>query len=156
MTTLHTNDAITTIPRLAGLGIQATVLADSLRGVAAQRLVRKLCKHCASSTITQDASFSERYKTLYPNTFPKMALGCEACDNTGYQGRMPLFEIVVIDNILADAIRGQQDVSALRRIAQEQGNRTMSTIAKETIDRGDTSAEEIHRVLGEQFWLDIS
>lgn len=155
MTTLHTNDAVTTIPRLAGLGIQETVLADSLRGVAAQRLIRKLCVQCAGESAVEGDEYSQRFRQLFPGSMPKKAVGCESCDHTGYRGRMPLFEIITIDNVLADAIRDCKDVAELRTIARHRGNRPISEIAAEVVQQGLTSAEEVHRVLGEQFWVDL-
>lgn len=154
MTTLHTNDAVTTISRLEGLGIPKPILADSLRGVAAQRLVRKLCQTCASTKTEDQDQYSQRLNALLPDISSKSAKGCQACNDSGYRGRMPLFEIITIDNTLADAIREGRDASELRHLAKMQNNRPMSLIALESIKRGETSAAEVHRVLGEQFWQD--
>jgi len=154
MTTLHTSDAITTIPRLAGLGIPNTIIADALKGVASQRLVRKLCAHCATAEKANPSSYTARFQALFPHSKPQFALGCESCNHTGYQGRMPLFEIISIDSQLADAIRDGAGLPTLRQLAIKQGNRPMSVIAAQAVSSGETSADEIHRVLGEQFWSD--
>ena len=152
MTTLHTNDAISTIPRLIGLGLPSTIIADSLRGVAAQRLVRKLCTHCLAEGIDENDLVSKRFQDIYPDKTLYSAIGCKQCNQTGYKGRMPLFEIVTIDSALADAIRDNRSTEELRRCAIERGSRPMSTIATEAILSGKTTVQEVHRVLGEKFW----
>jgi type II secretory ATPase GspE/PulE/Tfp pilus assembly ATPase PilB-like protein len=155
MTTLHTSDAITAIPRLVGLGISPTVIADSLKGVAAQRLVRKLCTECAQPGPLADDKHGERFKQMFPNLNVKSAVGCEHCNNTGYSGRMPLFEIITLDHRLADAIRAGVESMTLRKIAAESGSRSLYNVALEAISNGLTSAAEINRVLGESFWQEV-
>lgn len=155
MTTLHTNDAITTLSRLTGLGVSGMLIADSLRGVASQRLVRKLCPVCASSTPLQEDIQGKRFQALFPEAPLKFAFGCDQCDHTGYKGRLPLFEIVSIDNDIADALRSDADASQLRALSLHKGNRPISLVAEEALLQGKTTAAEIHRVLGEQFWIDI-
>ncbi len=155
MTTLHTNDAITTLSRLTGLGVSNMLIADSLRGVASQRLVRKLCPACERSTPLDDDIHGKRLQTLFPEARLKFACGCEQCDHTGYRGRLPLFEVVFIDNDIADALRSGADAGQLRTLSIRRGNRPISLVAKEALLQGKTTAAEIHRVLGEQFWTDI-
>lgn len=152
MTTLHTSDAITAIPRLIGLGVSSTLIADALKGVAAQRLVRKLCQHCAQEGPLADDKYAQRFKRAFPKHTVKSAVGCEQCDHTGYKGRLPLFEIITIDNDLADAIRAGSDSMQLRKLAAQNGARSLYGVAIEAVASGQTSAEEINRVLGEAFW----
>ena len=150
MTTLHTSDAITTIPRLIGLGVSRPILADSLKGVAAQRLVRKLCSYCCKKSTGDE--YGKRLKSIFPKLNIMTPVGCDKCNQTGYQGRMPLFEIITMDQDLADAIRAGESSSALRDIASKNGARRLYQVAIEAISKGYTSAEEINRVLGESFW----
>ena len=152
MTTLHTSDAITTIPRLIGLGVSRPVIADSLKGVAAQRLVRKLCVHCSKDGPIESDKFGQRFHTAFPKLTLKSPVGCEKCEHTGYKGRIPLFEIITMDSRLADAIRAGDDSSQLRKIADESGARSLYRVAIEAVSNGQTSAEEINRVLGASFW----
>lgn len=148
MTTLHTNDAITTIPRLIGLGVPETIIADSLRGVASQRLVRKLCAECSTEDQESDADVRTNIKTRYPEAAIKRPVGCSRCADTGYKGRIPLFEIIKIDHELADAIRRKKGTKELREISAQAGNRSIEDVAIETIANGITSIEEVQRVLG--------
>ncbi len=152
MTTLHTSDAITTIPRLMGLGVPPPIVADSLKGVAAQRLVRKLCEHCRQEGPAPDDTHGNRFKLALPKLSVHSAKGCDKCQKTGYKGRMPLFEIITITDQLADAIRAGEDSSSLRRIAAQSGARPLFEVAIDAVAAGQTSAEEINRVLGEAFW----
>lgn len=156
LTTLHTNDAITTIPRLLGLGISEAVLADALRGVASQRLVRKLCPECAVDGPLDEDREGQRFMKHYPDANIKTPVGCEQCGNSGYKGRMPLFEIIIMNSELADAIRAQKDTTQLRNIAFKHDSRPISLVAAEAICTGKTSAQEVHRVLGEEFWKGVS
>jgi len=155
MTTLHTNDAITSVPRLLDLGVAPSVLADSVRGLAAQRLVRKLCPHCAQPAGDDADRYSMELLQHRPQMKLHVAAGCDACGQSGYKGRMPLLELIVIDPALAEAIRSGADASTLRELATLQGNRPMAQVALEVIGRGVTSVEEIHRVMGEQFWAHV-
>lgn len=154
MTTLHTSDAITTIYRLVGLGVELPVLADALKGVAAQRLVRRLCPACASEQWGSDRTQAERYRSLFPDALIKVPVGCAQCEHTGYSGRLPIIEIIAVDPVMADAIRSGENAESLRQIAWQQGNRTISEVAREVLAQGKTSVEEVARVLGQQFWLD--
>lgn len=150
MTTLHTSDAITTIPRLIGLGVSRPILADSLKGVAAQRLVRKLCSCCSIESTENE--HGKRLKSIFTKLNIMTPVGCDKCNQTGYKGRMPLFEIITMDQNLADAVRAGESSSALREIASKNGARGLYQVALEAITKGHTSVEEINRVLGESFW----
>ncbi|MEI4551172.1 GspE/PulE family protein [Pseudoalteromonas spongiae] len=150
MTTLHTSDVITTIPRLIGLGVSRPILADSLKGVAAQRLVRRLCSCCSKENTENE--HGKRLKNIFPRINIMAPVGCDKCNQTGYKGRMPLFEIITMDQNLADAVRAGESSSVLREIASKNGARSLYQVAIEAISNGHTSVEEINRVLGESFW----
>jgi type II secretory ATPase GspE/PulE/Tfp pilus assembly ATPase PilB-like protein len=152
MTTLHTSDAITTISRLVGLGVSRPIIADSLKGVAAQRLIRKLCPSCSLNGPLASDTHGKRFQSIFPNINIMSPSGCDECDHTGYKGRVPLFEIITIDYQLADAIRAGESASRLREIAAQSGARSLYKVALETVSKGLTSAEEINRVLGQSFW----
>jgi len=152
MTTLHTSDAITTISRLIGLGVSRPIIADSLKGVAAQRLIRKLCPSCNLSAPLATDSHGKRFKSIFPDINIMSPSGCDECDHTGYKGRIPLFEIITIDYQLADAIRAGESTSKLREVAAQSGARSLYKVALEALSKGLTSAEEINRVLGQSFW----
>lgn len=148
LTTLHTIDAITIIPRLKDLGITSPLLADSLKGLAGQRLVRKLCTHCAETINSTETEIEKKFETTFGKPPEKRAHGCFKCNETGYKGRIPLLEIITIDKVIADAIRNEEPTTKLTALAKEQGMLTMGEAAVEHILNGSTSVEEAFRVLG--------
>jgi len=148
LTTLHTIDAITIIPRLKDLGISDTLMADSLKGLAGQRLVRKLCPNCAVTIKSTESKIEQKFETVNGKPPAKRAHGCGKCDNSGYKGRIPLLEIIAIDKVFADAIRTGATTKQLASLARQQGMLTMGEIAVEHILNGSTTAEEAFRVLG--------
>jgi type II secretory ATPase GspE/PulE/Tfp pilus assembly ATPase PilB-like protein len=156
LTTLHTNDAITVIPRLKDLGISNALMADSLKGLAAQRLIRKLCSSCAITIQLPETKLEQEF-TRITGKAPKMrAHGCEACNNTGFKGRIPLLEIFIVDDVIADAIRNGSSTKQLTELAKQQGMRSLSETAVEHILNGSATVEEAFRILGKDLWTDTS
>ncbi len=129
LATLHTNDAPSAVTRLIDMGIEPFLLASSLTGVLAQRLVRKLCAHCRR----QDAD--GRWH----------AVGCAKCSDTGYAGRTGIYELLTLTPRLAACIHAGAAESELRRIALEEGMVTMNADATRWIESGVTTAEEVAR-----------
>jgi len=152
LTTLHTNDAITVIARLKDLGISNALMADSLKGLAAQRLIRKLCPDCSTAIKSAESKIEHEFVRVN-DTLPAMrSHGCDACNDSGYSGRIPLLEILVIDEVLADAIRTGATTSQLTSLAKRQGMRTLADVATEHVINGSTTVEEAFRVLGQDLW----
>ena len=143
--TLHTNDTVSTISRMAFMGIESYLLADALNLIIAQRLVRTICPKC------------KREKTNIPDeVYAKLGLdksvkiyegaGCKFCDDTGYKGRTAIFEMLKITKELKAAIaKGDTDVE-LRRIANEQGLVTLRSAAINKLLEGRTTIEEVFAV----------
>lgn len=145
--TLHTNSAIGSIPRLLDLGLSPDILAGNLIGVIAQRLVRKLCVHCRepyqpSSALCEllglDQSISH---TLFK------PVGCEECEHQGYKGRVAVMEIVKIDGDLDELIARKATLRELIQLARNKGIRSLTGDAVRRIIDGTTSFEEAVRVV---------
>lgn len=151
LTTLHTNDALGTLPRLLDLGASGAVLADALRGIVAQRLVRRLCAHCARDAAAEpEQRDAQRALQLrYGVTAPRVAVGCAECGETGYRGRTVVAEVIEVSGALATALRDGAELDALRAIARRDGMRGMIDVARDLVASGVTTLEEIHRVLGD-------
>ena len=147
LTTLHTNDAVGVVPRLATLGLSKNVISSVLRGVVAQRLVRRLCPKCAVKAVTprtEETVLAERYGVQ-----PQMrAAGCEHCAHSGYRGRIPLMEIFIPTPSLQKAINDGSSNEELNRSAVESGMRPLIKWGIHHVETGDTTLEEIDRVLG--------
>lgn len=150
LATLHTNDAMSVVPRLVDLGLDRQTIAATLRGTLAQRLIRRVCPDCAQPLIgsltEEEESLGARYGVLPLSR----AMGCKRCGNTGYRGRLPVVEVAVITPALADMIAGGATASALQRAAVTQGMATLRDVAVARVRRGETTLQEIERVIGDQ------
>ena len=133
-TTLHANDSCGAVFRLLEMGVEPYLLAATLNGVVAQRLVRKLCPHCK--------------KILADGTFE--AVGCAHCRGTGYSGRIALHEILRVEKNLRSLIRTSRDLDELKTFALESGLKTLFDDATEKIRAGLTTPAEVRRVLGSE------
>ncbi|MEA3362037.1 MAG: GspE/PulE family protein [Thermodesulfobacteriota bacterium] len=155
LSTLHTNDAISTALRLIEMGTEGYVVASSLRAVLAQRLVRRICESCRCSDPLEPAtkSWLKNYKghVKRPNDPVKFkkGRGCPACNNTGYSGRIGIFELLEINFDLADALR-RDDSAAFASIARGLPDFvSLSDSALMLALDGVTSMEEVLRVSGQ-------
>lgn len=156
LSTLHTNGSIPTITRLRDMGIQPYVIGEALNGIIAQRLVRRICDKCkveeSLSPETIDAL------GLNPNigAFPAFrGQGCGRCNNTGYKGRVGLFEILTITQEIKQLINTEASESELTRAARWAGMKPLIENGWEKINQGITSAEEVLRVLGAQNTMEV-
>jgi len=145
--TLHTNDAPTTVTRLIDIGVEPYLLCATLEAIIAQRLVRTICTNCktvyepsaeslASIGLTKDDL--EGKKFCYGK-------GCQRCNNTGYRGRIAIFEIMIISDTLREMIMSHEPASALRTQARQEGMRTLRESGMLHIYDGITTIEEVVR-----------
>ncbi len=143
--TLHTNDAPSAVARLVDIGVQPFLVASSIRAIMAQRLVRRLCPHCKAPT---DLSETEmRALRIEPGQLGEAQamkpVGCDQCRNTGYKGRMGIFEIFIIDDEVRHMINKRSSTLHLRKRARELGMRTLREDGVRKVLSGLTSAEEV-------------
>jgi type IV pilus assembly protein PilB len=147
LSTLHTNDAPSTINRLMNMGIEPFLVASSLNLVCAQRLVRRICKNCTEPDPTpppalMQAGFSaEDAKKVVPNR----GKGCEKCNNTGYKGRVGLYEVMEITEEIRELVLVGASALELRRKAVEEGMLTLRSSGLRKVKEGVTTIEEIVR-----------
>jgi type IV pilus assembly protein PilB len=146
--TLHTNDAISAVPRLTDLGIPPYLLSSSLLGLSAQRLARRLCPICKTEhTLTPEEWVGLGGAPVEGNVTHYQAVGCPACGQKGYSGRISLAEIIRIDGGLQQRIDDQQATSKLKRYLKEQGVILMRQDGLMKAQAGLTSIEEVGRVV---------
>ncbi len=145
LSTLHTNTAIGAVTRLRDMGIESFLLASSLIGVAAQRLVRLLCPQCkeAVPATMRQCGLLEK-DTLNPPSIYQ-AKGCDACDNTGYKGRTGIYELIPIDETMRNMIHEDASEHKLEKVAR-QSSRSIRYDGFRRVLAGDTSMEEVLRV----------
>ncbi|NMG28740.1 ATPase, T2SS/T4P/T4SS family [Aromatoleum evansii] len=148
LSTLHTNSALATIARLLDLGLKPFIVASALEGVIAQRLVRRICRHCRRET-APDPALAARVGSRFAQLERVFAgEGCAQCDGTGYHGRLGLYEILLPDERLRDLITRGASIREITEHSRASGHETLWDDALAKIARGDTTLEEILRVLG--------
>ncbi|HRR95954.1 MAG TPA: GspE/PulE family protein [Candidatus Ratteibacteria bacterium] len=147
--TLHTNDAPSAITRLIDMGMAPFLIASSVQGVQAQRLVRILCPYCKEK-IEPDEELKRKLKIKEGEEVnvcrPK---GCNECNFTGYHGRIAIFEIFIMNNELRELTLKRADISTLRQAARRSGMRTMYEDGIEKVKIGITTFEEVVSIVGE-------
>jgi len=148
LSTFHTNDAPSTISRLAYMGIERYLLASTLNLVVAQRLVRRICETCKEPVALPDEILT-RLKVTRKQTAGVtfyQGQGCAACGKTGYHGRLPIFEFLVVDEDMAERITAGQSEKDLRQAARRQGGGDLLQSGVRAVFQGLTTAEEVIRV----------
>lgn len=144
LSTLHTNDAVSSIVRLEDMGVETYLVANSLVGLVAQRLLRKVCPNCAKEvgTTEQERLFlGEDVKTV------RKGIGCSHCSNTGYKGRIAVHEILAMDNTIRRMIVNHDSVEAITAYAREhQHMRTLKESGLMLVKQGVTAPEELMKI----------
>jgi len=148
--TLHTNDAATSVTRLVDLGIQPFLISSSLIGAMAQRLVRRICEDCKRNRplSIEEAAMLNLQAPAGKRIIVKEGAGCIRCRNTGYFGRTGIFEILPIDNSIRDLIDRSEDFLKIKDMAIKRGMRTLRQSALRKLAEGQTTFEEVVRVTG--------
>ena len=149
LATLHANDAVGAVARFLDLGIDRTKIAATLRGSVAQRLARRACPQCvqklAGPLTKEEARLAERY-----GVEPLVrAVGCDACSKSGYKGRLPLLEVLVSNPTFEEQVATGAPVARLQKAAAVGGFRSLRENAVERVRQGQTTLEEVERVLGD-------
>jgi type IV pilus assembly protein PilB len=143
--TLHTNDAPSAIARLIDIGVQPFLVATSIRAIMAQRLVRRLCTNCKEPGQLSESEL--RMLRLEPSQMSEAnvmrPVGCERCRQTGYKGRMGIFELFEVDDEVRHMVNDRASTLQLRQRARELGMRTLREDGVRKVLAGMTSAEEV-------------
>jgi len=150
LSTLHTNDSVTSIPRLIDLGVDRFMLASSLRAVIAQRLIRKICPYCREEYELKEGELAQLGFAPMAETVQSAfrGRGCAACNNTGYIGRTVAGEILVVSDEMRELIFQGGSLQAIRDFAVKGGMQVMYDDAVKKAVRGTTTFEEVMRVIG--------
>jgi general secretion pathway protein E/type IV pilus assembly protein PilB len=142
--TLHTNDAPTAVTRLVDMGLEPFLVASTVEGLMAQRLVRRICLRCKFELKASDSEVASllppEVKTLWKGK------GCDDCRGTGYRGRQGVFELLVVDDELREMILRRDGANRLKRYAIEHGMRTLRDDGWDRVRSGLTTAEEVLRI----------
>ena len=147
LSTLHTNDTVSSIARLVDMKIPPYMVAASLSGVIAQRLVKKLCPNCREQRPVSErekASLGKGAEDIQATYHP---VGCPHCNNTGYSGRRPIYECIHLDGTLRNMITDGKSVYDMRNYERSKGNRFLKDNVLDMVRRGETGIEEMERVV---------
>ena len=151
--TLHTNDAPSSILRLMDLGVESFLLTATLEAIVAQRLVRRVCAGCKENFMPSEEQLMElslRPQDVANRTFARGS-GCDKCNKTGYKGRLALYEIMSMDDTLRELVMTQASTAVLKMEARKRGMRTLRESGMLSIFDGQTTIEEVVReTLGEE------
>lgn len=148
LSTLHTNDSISAIVRLLDLGIPGYLIASSVTGILAQRLVRMLCSCHTRQPATADfhARLAQLGNTKPPATMA-VPVGCDRCNHTGYVGRIGIYELLRLDESVRSIVRTSGNVDQIRATSRMNGMRLIQEDALEKVVKGTTTLEEVLRVV---------
>ncbi|MCE5184730.1 MAG: type II secretion system ATPase GspE [Planctomycetaceae bacterium] len=146
-TTLHTNDAPSTIARLLDLGLEPFLVTATLEGIVAQRLVRRICTHCKTEYRPTEEMLMELELTPEQVGDKKFyyGKGCDQCNNTGYRGRTGIYEIMVFNDEIRDLVMNSASTAVLREAARRAGMKTLRENGLATIYDGVTTIDEVAR-----------
>jgi general secretion pathway protein E len=150
LSTVHTNDAASTVTRLVDMGVEDYLITATLSGVVAQRLVRKLCLNCRESyePVPAFALGLQQDLTTDPITQLYRAPGCDTCSQTGYQGRTVIAEVLSLSDEICDAILRRADGPRIQTLARQAGMQSIWAHGVRRAIAGETSIEEVFRVAG--------
>jgi type IV pilus assembly protein PilB len=144
LSTLHTNDAASTVTRLVDMGVQAYMVATSLIGIVAQRLVKKICPDCKAPRMTNEEDMElmglQKPITIYD------AVGCPKCNNTGYVGRTAIHEILLCTPEMTSIIAAGARTDEIQKLAKSEGCKLLRDNVAELVQAGSTSVDELVRV----------
>lgn len=154
LSTIHTSDAATTLPRLLDMKIEPYLIASTVNLAIGQRLIRKICKECKEEkkiTETEKKSMTEALGIPFSNDYKTLfyGKGCDSCAGSGYKGRVVVAEVIYVDNEIRDAILKKASASEIKNIAIKNGMTTMGEEGLNKVRRGETTIEEILRVVHE-------
>ena len=145
--TLHTNDAPTATTRLLDMGVEPFLVSSSISGVLAQRLVRRICPHCKEGYIPEAVDVPPELRELIePDQQLFRGTGCADCRQSGYRGRLGLFELMLIDDDLREMIIERKSAGEISRVARRAGMRLMRQDGWDKVIGGHTTTDEIIRV----------
>jgi general secretion pathway protein E len=150
LSTLHTNDAPSAIPRIVNMGTEPYLVAASLRAVLAQRLVKRLCPECREKTPISPAlrnALSQKLTIAVPE-HAYASRGCGRCHQSGHLGRTGVHEIMLADEEMLQNLSSDMSLQTLRKLAKDRGYRTLLDDVVEKMSRGEVGLEAVYDILG--------
>jgi len=147
LTTLHTNDAPSSLTRLLEMGVESYMISSAVTGIVAQRLVRILCSNCKKKIEVPDSSFSEEIRHILKGKKIYKSVGCKRCNNSGYLGRTGIYSMLVVTKRIREMLLTRKSTDEISDAAREEGMRTLLESGADKVAEGITSLEELYRVV---------
>jgi type IV pilus assembly protein PilB len=147
LTTLHTNDAPSSLTRLLEMGIESYMISSAVKCIVAQRLVRKLCEKCREETDISDIPLEDDIKHILKGKKIYKAVGCARCNNSGYYGRIGIYSVLLVSKKIREMLLERKSTDSIKEVAREEGMRTLLEAAAEKVAAGVTSLEDMYRVV---------
>ncbi|HSW47085.1 MAG TPA: ATPase, T2SS/T4P/T4SS family [Phycisphaerae bacterium] len=146
LSTLHTNDSPGAITRLTDMGVEPYLIASCLNGVVAQRLARTICPHCRTSYFPSPTALAQAgWEKMGPRAFQKGG-GCRQCHDSGFKGRLGVYEVIEVDDSLRDMIHHQKDEQSIKTCLRRNGWRSLREEGLYLVETGRSTLEEVLRV----------
>jgi CheY-like chemotaxis protein len=149
LATVHANDAVSAVGRMAAIGLPFSTIASTLRGTIAQRLLRRICPDCAEPVRGKLTPEEQRLTEEHEVEPVVRAVGCNECGFTGYKGRIPVNEVMIAGPRFLAAVEARKGSQTLQRIAIQGGMRPLHQVALDWVTQGKTTLVEVERALGE-------
>ena len=146
LSTIHTNDAPSSIVRLKDMGVAPYLVSSALVGIIAQRLIRKLCIHCKEEYIASDYEKEILGVPKYQDLTLYRKVGCNRCSNTGYKGRVGIYEVMEINGEIRDLINADKPLEEITNAALRNNMKTLNKSAMNVVLNGNSTVEELLRV----------
>ncbi len=147
LTTLHTNDAPSTLSRLMEMGVETYMISSAVRGIVAQRLVRLLCSNCKKEIKIPESSLKEEIRPILKGKKIYKAVGCKRCNNTGYSGRTGIYSLLMVTKKIRQMLLEKKSNDDINDVAREEGMKTLLESGAYKVAEGLTSLEELYRVV---------
>jgi len=147
LSTLHTNDAPSSLTRLMEMGIETYMISSAVKCIVAQRLVRRLCEKCKKPDDIKDAQLEDEVKPILKGKKIYKAVGCSRCNNTGYYGRHGIFSVLLVSKKIRAMLLERKSTDEINDAAREEGMKTLMEAAAEKVAEGTSSLEEMFRVV---------
>lgn len=147
LTTLHTNDAPSSLTRLLEMGIESYMISSAVRGIVAQRLVRLLCDNCKEKVEVPESSLNEEIRPILKGKTIYKSVGCKRCNSTGYMGRVGIYSLLIVSKKMREMLLMRKSTDEISDAAREEGMRTLLESGACKVAEGKTSLEELYRVV---------
>lgn len=147
LSTLHTNDAPSSLTRLLEMGVESYMISSAVKGIIAQRLIRLLCENCKKKIDIPESSLDDEIKPILKGKKIYKSVGCKRCNGTGYVGRTGIFSMLTVSDKIREMLLERKSPDAIKEAGRKEGMKTLLECGAKKVAEGLTSLEELYRVV---------